>query len=118
MENRNIKLVRLLSGEEILGEIVQQPSLLSGSGYAEEDTNGGVTILEPLLVIAQPAPDGKNVRLGFAPWIMFKKEGEAVTLRASSIVAVMNADPKLVENYTRATSKLELPQQNIVVPIK
>lgn len=117
--SNNIKLIRLLSGEELLAEVNGGAGLLTSSDYtAPISDTGPLKVKNPVLVISQPSEKDGNVRIGFVPWILFKADGQEITLRESAIVAIMEPDAKLLEQYRRATSRLQLPDQNIVIPTR
>ena len=75
----NIKVVRLVSGEELIGEW-------------NEKTN---TITSPVVMV----PVAKD-QLGFQPWIPYS-EDEAMTFKDQHIVVVLTPDTKLQNEYNR-----------------
>ena len=89
----NIKVVRLVSGEELIGEW-------------NEETK---TITNPVIMI----PVAKD-QLGFQPWIPYSEE-EAMTFKEQHIVVVVTPDTKLQNEYSRVYgSGLIVPEENII----
>ena len=75
----NIKVVRLVSGEELIGD------------WNEEKH----TIINPVVML----PVGKD-KLGFSSWIPYVDE-EEVQLKEQHIVTVLTPDKKLQNEYNR-----------------
>ena len=75
----NIKVIRLVSGEELIGE------------WNEEKT----IINNPVIMV----PIAKD-QLGFQPWIPYSKD-EDVQLKEQHIMTVLTPDNKLQNEYNR-----------------
>ena len=89
----NIKIVRLVSGEELIGDW-------------NKETN---TINNPVVMV----PLGKY-QLGFQPWIPYSEE-EEMTFKEQHIVVVLTPDNKLQNEYNRVFgSGLIVPEENII----
>ena len=89
----NIKIVRIVSGEELIGEW-------------NEKTN---TITSPVVMV----PVAKD-QLGFQPWIPYS-EDEEITFKEQHIVVVLTPDTKLQNEYNRVYgSGLLVPEENII----
>ena len=89
----NIKVVRLVSGEELIGK------------WNEEKN----TITNPVVMI----PIAKD-QLGFQPWIPYS-EDEEITLKDQHIVVILTPDTKLQNEYNRVYgSGLVVPDENII----
>ena len=89
----NIKVVRLISGEELIGDW-------------NEETK---TITSPVVMV----PLGKD-QLGFQPWIPYS-EDEAMTFKDQHIVVVLTPDKKLQNEYNRVYgSGLLVPEEKII----
>ena len=89
----NIKIVRIVSGEELIGEW-------------NEKTN---TITSPVVMV----PVAKD-QLGFQPWIPYS-EDEAMTFKDKHIVVVLTPDTKLQNEYNRVFgSGLLVPEEKII----
>ena len=89
----NIKIVRIVSGEELIGEW-------------NEKTN---TITSPVVMV----PVAKD-QLGFQPWIPYSEE-EEMTFKEQHIVVVLTPDNKLQNEYNRVFgSGLLVPEEKII----
>ena len=89
----NIKVVRLVSGEELIGE------------WNEEKT----IINNPVIMV----PIAKD-QLGFQPWIPYAEE-ETMTFKEQHIVVVLTPDSKLQNEYNRVFgSGLLVPEEKII----
>jgi hypothetical protein len=80
----NVKAVKLLTGEEIIAEILEENSSI-------------VKIQNPLALIAQRGQQGPT--LGLMPWMPYLK-GE-LKLSQSAIVLVEEVDEELKNEYNR-----------------
>ena len=89
----NIKVVRLISSEELIGDW-------------NEETN---TITGPVVMV----PIAK-AQLAFQPWIPYAEE-EEVILKDQHIIVVLTPDTKLQNEYSRVYgSGLIVPEENII----
>ena len=89
----NIKVVRLISGEELIG-----------------DWNEEKTIINNPVVMVPIAKD----QLGFQPWIPYSDE-EDVQLKNHHIMTVLTPDKKLQNEYNRVYgSGLIVPEENLI----
>ena len=89
----NIRVVRLISGEELIGDW-------------NDETK---TITQPVVMV----PLGKD-QLGFQPWIPYSEE-EAMTFKEQHIVVVLTPDAKLQNEYNRVFgSGLLVPEEKII----
>ena len=78
-DNMNIKVVRIISGEELIGD------------WDDEK----YTITNPVIMV----PVAKD-KLGFSPWIPYVDE-EEVSLKEQHIVTILTPDNKLQNEYNR-----------------
>lgn len=89
----NIKIVRIVSGEELIGDW-------------NDETK---TITQPVVMV----PLGKD-QLGFQPWIPYS-EDENITFKEQHIVVVLTPDTKLQNEYNRVFgSGLLVPEEKII----
>lgn len=98
----DIKLIRLLSGEELLAVIADV---------------GSDNIVAKDAVLVQSIPDelNQNIRVAFVPFMPFSKDDDYTISKA---VIVCMADPvdEMVEQYKRSTSQIVTPDNKLVVP--
>ena len=78
-DNMNIKVVRIISGEELIGD------------WNDEK----YTITNPVIMV----PVAKD-KLGFSPWIPYVDE-EEFQLKEQHIVTILTPDNKLQNEYNR-----------------
>jgi hypothetical protein len=95
-----IKLFRLISGEEILGEI--------------KDSSGDThRIKNPCVIMIGAGPDGKP-SLNMQPWLLFSTEKE-VTLKDAHVLFVTGVDIKIENKYNEIFgSGIVIAQQPIL----
>ena len=89
----NIKVVRLISGEELIGDW-------------NDETN---TITGPVVMV----PIGKD-QLGFQPWIPYSDD-EEMTFKEQHIMVILTPDNKLQNEYNKIYgSGLIVPEENLI----
>ena len=86
----NIKLVRLITGEEILCKCDNTPT--------------GVIIKDPMIIV--PMGQGK---LGFARWLPYANTEGGVAINTDNVMFIVDPDSELKNQYTSASSGLVLP---------
>ena len=99
----NIKIVKLLTGEEILAKVL--PS------------SDHVVIMEnPVRIVVMPNRiDPKTPNIGFAPWAEFSDDKEFVVDK-SHVVAIMIPIKEFVNQYNTMFGKLVTPQSGLILP--
>lgn len=105
----NIKLIRLLSGEELIAEVVSDTRFLLDSTHEVEvapDNKGPIIVKNPHIIVAQHGENGQ-IKIGMAPWVIYKDKDAIITIRENAIVFVAEADPKLVSQLSRLTSPID-----------
>ena len=99
----DIKLVRLITGEDILGEVVDTDSK-------------SVTIKNVVRVVVMPsktAPDAPTV--GLAPFCHWTSD-KTIELNASLVLAVMTPITDFLNQYNSAFGGLVVPSSKIITP--
>jgi hypothetical protein len=86
----DIKLVRLVTGEEILCKCQNTPT--------------GVMIKEPMILV--PMGQGK---LGFAKWLPYANTDDGVQVSSDNVMFILDPDVELKNQYSSASSGLVLP---------
>jgi hypothetical protein len=95
-----IKLFRLITGEEVLGEILDSSSTEH-------------KIKNPCVIMIGAGPDGKP-SLNMQPWLLFSTEKE-VTLKDSHVLFVTSVDIKIENKYNEIFgSGIVIAQQPII----
>lgn len=83
----NVKLIKLLTGEDLIAEVVQ-------SNDANE-----VMVRNPIRVVVLPNKvDPKTPSVGFAPWADFS-EDKVVAINKSHIVTTMTPIKEFINQY-------------------
>ena len=90
MTDKELKVVRLNSGEEILCK-------------AEVKENS-TTLHDPLIMV--PMQGGQ---LGFMPWLQYCNTSGGVTIKNDFIAFSLKPTEQLVKEYTQATSGIVVP---------
>lgn len=99
----NVRGVRLLSGEDLIGDLDEQAL-----------ENGLLFVNKPLQVVMGPGPNGQ-MTLGFVPFIPFKK-GTRLDLPFASVLFVYDINEDLVKAYTQTTSGIVLANAGDLPP--
>ena len=95
IEINDVRIVRLMSGEELICDYVQG--------------EGNHTLGHPCLIV----PTGQN-NIGLAPWMPYANYNNYITLDDKVIAFVVDAHDELVKEYKRIHS--DAPQ--LIVPDK
>lgn len=96
----NLKLMRFLSGEDVLGEMVSQ-------------TPTDIRIKNPVRVVIIQS-DPRSPRVGFGPWCEFSKEKEFL-ISKQYIVFISDPIDELANHYNKTFGKIITPN-NILIP--
>jgi hypothetical protein len=94
----NIKLLKLITGEEILCEVLT----------SNADT---IEIVRQVSIVVMPNPaNPKASQIGLGPWMQFSDPDESIHIRRSALVC-NPIDPRneFIAEYGKTFSKLEIP---------
>ena len=91
-----IKLLRLVSGEEVIAEITNS----NEDSYQIKDA-----------IVMIPAGEGK---LGFMPWMPYTKAAEGVSIRKQDVMFVIEPIEDLVDKFRTARSGIQTPPKGII----
>ena len=91
-----IKLLRLVSGEEVIAEITNS----NEDSYQIKDAS-----------VMIPAGEGK---LGFMPWMPYTKAAEGVSIRKQDVMFVIEPIEDLVDQFRTARSGIQTPPKGII----
>lgn len=104
----NVKLIRLLNGEELIAEVIEQEGIIFANI---------IRLKNPLRVMIIPSKSTpQNPTVGFAPWVEFTDD-KTFELDKSHVLCIMNPVKEFVNQYnatfggiiTPTTSGLILP---------
>lgn len=99
----NLKLMKLINGHEILGDVIN-------------DTDTHVTVKDPVRVIAIPsktAPQAPTV--GFAPWAEFSEE-KVFTIHKAHVIVTMTPVKEFINQYNSMFGGIIAPTNKLLVP--
>lgn len=99
----NLKLVRLSTGEELIGEVLSsEPS--------------GFVIKNPVRVIMVPSKaDPKNPSVAFAPYFEWSKDKE-FTINPNHIIVMATPIEEFVNQYNGMYGGLVVPPTKLITP--
>jgi hypothetical protein len=97
----NIKVIKLISGEEVIADI-------------DENIDGLVILKKPLQIMLIPNQNNQ-FGIGLAPFCPYAKD-EVVPIRAGAIVTIFEPDTGMKNEYNvRYGSGLVVPESKIIV---
>jgi len=105
----SVKLLKLVSGEEILATVEQD---FNGNGPAYK-------ITDAILVIPQQGPPdatGKTqIMFAFIPWGTLAKE--SIVIDENKIIYITDPEDQILNHYGKITGKvkIEVPPKNLVI---
>ena len=99
----NVKLIRLLNGEELMAEVVSS-------------NDSKVTIKDAIRVVVMPQRDPKaSPSIGFAPWLEFS-EDKQVELDKSHVLFVVTPIKEFVNQYNSLFGGIVTPTTKLILP--
>ena len=102
----NIKLIKLLTGEDILADLVEDADNLSTE----------VVVKNPVRVVMIPSRvDPEKPQIGLAPWAQFSDD-KSFTLDKFHIITIMTPIKELLTHYNSLFGGLVVPQSNLILP--
>ena len=93
---KQIKLLRLTSGEEIIAEIMH-------------DLNNTVIVYDAIVMI--PAGEGK---IGFMPWMPYTRAKDGFILRKEDIMFIIDPIESLIDQFKSARSGITMPPKGVI----
>lgn len=94
---KKMKLVRLSSGEEIIGNV-------------DTAQDGSVTITDGFSLI--PAGEGK---IGFMPFMAYTEAAEGITIDSRFVVFVVTPKQELIDNVNSMLSGIVMPKKEGII---
>lgn len=99
----NIKLVKLVTGEEVLTDLV----------IVNDDT---IIMKNATRIVVMPNKvDPQQPNVGLAPWAQFSDDKE-ITIDRSHVIAIMEPIKEFKTQYQAAFSGLAIPQSKLIIP--
>lgn len=98
----NIQIVKLLTGEELLAEVLH--------------VGASVQMKNAVRIVVMPNKiDPKTPNIGFAPFAEFSDDKQ-VTIDKSHVVAIMTPIKEFVNQYNSMFGGLVVPSSNLILP--
>ena len=98
---QNIKILRLSTGEEILGEVT-------------EENSSSLKIKNPVRVVVVPSKaDPNNPSVAFAPFIQWSDD-KVLTLNANHVITTATPITEFINQYNGMFGGLVVPQTKII----
>jgi hypothetical protein len=98
----NLKLIRLISAEELMAEVLQ-----------ESETH--ITIKNPVRVMIVPSKtDPKTPTVGFAPWMDFSEQKE-FTIHKAHVIVTSEPVQDFINNYNSMFGGIIVPSSKLIV---
>ena len=99
----NLKIIRLLTGEEIIAEIV-------------EDVYEKIKVKNALRIIVIPSKtDPNSPSVGFAPFMQFSDDKE-LTLNRNCVITMASPINEFVNQYNATFGGLVVPKSKLITP--
>lgn len=100
MTELQVTLIRLLSGEEIIGDAT--------------DVKGNMMMKKPVEIMTVPDEASQKMRISFAPF-MPQVDNDEVLFISTAIAAIGSPKKDLIDAYNQMTGKIILPERKIVL---
>lgn len=102
----NIKLIKLITGEEIISEVLED----------NKGSEGYLKLKQPLRVMIIPSrTDPKTPTVGFAPWAEFSEEKEFV-LDRKHVLLVSSPIQEFINQYNSVFGGIVAPSSKLILP--
>ncbi len=101
----NVKIVRLVTGEDIMGEVTDASATMP------------ILIKDPVRIVVLPNKlDPKTPQVGFAPWAEFSDD-KSFSIDKSKIVCIMTPIKEFVQQYkTMFGGIVPVAQSKLIMP--
>jgi len=103
--------IRLSSGEEIIGRVVEEGILLNNSSEEYWVTRGFVTLEKVRGITAQPI-NKNEMAIAFFPWSLGNQDGKFTINLANTAAAPYYAEKAVEDGYLEQTSSIQLARGN------
>ncbi len=101
----NIKILKLVTGEELLGEVTQTSPIPNA-----------ISIKNPVRIIVMPNKmDPKTPNVGFAPWAEFSDQ-KSFTIDKSHVLCIIDPIKEFINQYNSMFGGLVVPTSNLIMP--
>lgn len=97
----NIKIIRLATGEEIIGEVMKE-------------TDKVLSVKNPVRILVIPTADQNNPKVGFGPFTQWTEEKE-LTLNRQHVTFMATPINEFVNQYTAMFGGLVVPPASKII---
>jgi len=98
----SIQVVKLISGEELIGEVVGEEPGLS------------ITLKNVLVVVIRPTQTG-DLNIGFIPFMPYTAKADGFTFELRNILLVKNIDEGMKNQYNSIFGGIVTPPKQILL---
>lgn len=102
-----IKAIKLISGEELVGEVVHEER--GNDGFIEE-----ISIKNVLAIMIQRAQDG-NLSVGFVPFAPYLGKDVAFDFKHDKLLFVKEVDTQMTNQYNSIFGGIVTPPKTILL---
>ena len=103
----NIKLIKLLTGEDIIAEIIEDD---------KDSLSTDIVIKNAVRVVMIPSRvDPEKPQIGLAPWAQFSDD-KTFTLDKFHIVTIMSPIKEILAHYNSIFGGIVVPQSSLILP--
>lgn len=96
----NIKILKLITGEEIIGEVALEDETL-------------ITLKNPIAIVIRPSQDGFT--FGFMPWCSLIEGERLVSIGLSNVVTMGNPTDEVKNTYSSMFGGIVTPPKQLIV---
>lgn len=105
--NSRVAILRLITGEEILTEVLPQ---------GNDPNNNALKIKNPVQIVVMPSRDDPNTpKVALAPWIQFAAKKEHL-LPMASVVLDYEPITEFVNQYKSIHGGIQVSPQKLILP--
>lgn len=102
----NIKIIKLITGEEIIAEVLED----------NKESEGNIKIKNPLRVVVMPSrSDPKTPTVAFAPWAEFCDE-KTFILDKKHLLIVSSPVQEFINQYNSLYGGIVAPSTKLILP--
>jgi hypothetical protein len=100
---QNIKLIKLLNGQDIMAEVISQ-------------NDKTIRIKNAVAIVVVPSrADPKTPSVGLAPWAEFSDDKE-IDVASFHIMCIMNPIKEFISQYNAVFGGIVMPQNKLIIP--
>ena len=100
---KNVKIIRLQTGEDIIGDV--------------SESQGLVTIKKPFTIIPMQAQPGKPVQLVLTPWMPYTDDRE-LTIDDSKVITIAKPKSDILKSYEHNVSEIITSKPGLITETK